>query len=336
MVSAVDAGESWIGALHEDITCRVKITGIDEAAVRVAGFETEEGLSQLFAYRVDVATAPENVAELEKALGAATTVVLERDGEVERIAHGILTEVLPDGAFFGNRLARTVLLVEPRLANLRFSGGFRIFQDKSIKDIVAELVAPENLDVAWRVLPEPPKRDYRTQLDESDLDFVLRLASDEGLHFYFDHDNDKTTLVFTNDPRGFRDIEGRASLDFRDVSGAVAGEHVRAIRRAQRVRTGAIEHRDYDFTHPRLELVGRAETEAPQTEANTKRRERRHYPGRFVDPAAEGTPLAQMRLEEFRSDAFTLEGPHRRCVFGRAPRSRWAATRTGRSTESSS
>ena len=308
MASALEAGESLFGALHENITCRVKITGVDDAAVRVARFDVREGLSELFSYEVEVSSDPKDVATLEKALGADATVRLERDGDVERVVHGIVTGVEPDGTFVGRGQARTVLVVEPRLANLRYSGGHRIFQDMTIKDIVGELVAPERIEVGWRVLDEPPKRDYRTQLDETDLEFLMRLAADEGLHFFFDHDEDKTTLVFTNEPLGFRELEGGASIDFRDTSGAVTGEHVREVRRAQRVRTGALEHRDYDFKNPHLKLVGRAETQDPQSEANTKRRERREYPGRFVDPDGEGTPRARMRLQELRSDAYTLEG----------------------------
>jgi type VI secretion system secreted protein VgrG len=308
MASALDVGGSLFGSEYEDITCRVRITGVDDAAVRVAAFQVDEGLSQLFSFELEVATDPREVANLEKVLGADATVILERNGDVERIAHGIVTDVEPDGVFVGKGQARTVLVVEPRLANLRYSGGHRIFQDMSVKDIVAQLVAPEQIEVEWRVIDEPPKRDYRTQLDETDLDFLMRLAADEGHHFFFDHSDEKTTLVFTDETRGFRELEKGSTFPFRDTSGAVTGEHVRTIRRAQRVRTGALEHRDFDFKHPHLKLVSRMETEDPQSEANTKRRELREYPGRFVDPDAEGMRRARMRLQELRSDAYTIEG----------------------------
>ena len=308
MASALDVGGALFGGEYEDITCRIKITGVDDAAVRVASFQVDEGLSRLFCYELEVATDPREVANLEKALGADATVILERDGKVERIAHGIVTDVEPDGTFVGKGQARTVLVVEPRLANLRYSGGYRIFQDLSIKGIVTALVAPEQIEVEWRVIDDPPKRDYRTQLDETDLDFLMRLAADEGHHFFFDHTEEKTTIVFTDETRGFRELENGSHLRFPKRPVPSLGEHVRAIRRAQRLRTGAVEHRDFDFKNPRVKLVGREETAGPQSEANTKRRERREYPGRFTDPDAEGTPRARMRLQELRSDASTVEG----------------------------
>ncbi len=281
---------------------------MDDPAVRVGSLEASEALSQLFAYRVVVATAPETVQALEDALGQDASLTILRNDKPDRVVHGIVSEVLPDGSYVGSEQARTVLLIEPRLANLRYSGGFRMFQNMSVKDIATKLLAPEKIDTEWRLRPDAPSRDYRTQLDESDLDFLSRLLADEGIHFYFDLGQDKTTVVFTNSPLGFAEIDGKNSFDFHDTAGAVGAEHVRRIGRAQRVRTGAVEHRDYDFTKPRLALVGRSETGAPQTEGNAKRREWRDYPGGFLDPAAEGTPRAQMRLQELRSDSSTFEG----------------------------
>jgi len=307
MATALDGG-ALFGPLHDNITCQVKIVGVEEGAVRVANVSARERLSDLFGYELEVGSDPDGVASLEKALGAEATVLLTRDGQRERVVHGILTVVSPDGVFVGKGQARTRILVEPRLANLRYSGGHRIFQQMSVKEIVAELVAPEQIEIDWRVLDELPKRDYRTQLDESDLDFLMRLVADEGLHFFFDHDDEKTTLVFTNEPLGFRELDGGATFDFRDTAGVVSAEHVRTIARAQRVRTGALEHRDYDFRNPRLKLVAREETPDPQTEANTKRRERREYPGAFDDPDVEGNRRARMRHQELRSDAYTVEG----------------------------
>jgi type VI secretion system secreted protein VgrG len=303
-----NAADTSLGPIHESLECTVQIPGFAADAVRVASFQAEEHLSSPFRYTVQVATSPDDVANLEAALGKDATFLLQRDGAFERGVHGILTEIWPDGAYVGKNQVRTSIVIEPRLANLRYSGGFRIFQKQTVKDIVAALVAPERVDVEWRVRPDPPVRDYRTQLDESDLDLLERLAADEGLTYFFEHTADTTTLVFTNNPKGFHPLDGNATLDFRDTGGAVTGDHVRSIQRGSRVRTGAVEHRDYDFTKPRIALVGRSETTGTQSEANTKRREWRDYPGGFTDPDAEGTPRAKMRLEELRADAAVMLG----------------------------
>ncbi len=307
IVSSMGNVAAALGAIYDDVQCKITIPGLGASAVRVAAFGGTEKVSTLFRYWVDVATSLEDVASLEAALGKDVVFELQRDGKFERGVHGILTEVAPDGAFVAKNWARTRLLIQPRLANLCYSGGFRIFQKETVKQIITKLVAPERIDVVWRLHPDPPKRDYRTQLNESDFAFLERLAADEGLTFFFESTGAGTKLVFTNNPKGFLAIEGTAAIGFFEVSGSTHNEHVRTIQRGQRIRTGAVEHRDYDFTNPRVPLVARFDT-GGSTEANTTRREWRDYPGGFIDPDAEGKPRAQMRLEEFRTDAKVFEG----------------------------
>ncbi len=303
-----DSAAGALGSIYDDVECSLKIVGLDGVAIRVATFAGTERLSSLFTYTVDVATAPDDVSSLEKALGKGASLIVQRDGAFERGVHGILTEVAPDGVYIAKNLVRTTLVLQPRLANLQYSGGFRMFQKMAFKDIASALVAPERIDVVWRLRPEPPARDYRTQLDESDYDFLARLAADEGVHFFFESTADKTSLVFTNSPKGFLAIDGSSSFPYRELQGATTTEHIRSIQRGQRVRQGAVEHRDYDFTNPRVALVARSDTGGANGEADTTRREWRDYPGGFVDPDGEGKPRATMRLEEFRADAKIYQG----------------------------
>ena len=296
------------GAIHEDLTFQLTITDVDSSLLRIASFRAVEELSALFRYTVVVGTDPEAVAQLEEAPGRDASFVVERDGKPVRHAHGIITDVSPDGAFVGKSQCRVVFTLEPRLANLRYSGGFRIFQEKAVHEIIEELCKPEQIECLWYVRPVPQKRLYCTQFDESDLEFIARLASEEGMHFLFKHDEQKTSLVFVNEPKGYEEIESDLSISFNETQGAVSDEHVRSIRRAQRIRTGAFEHRDYNFLEPGKSLLARTETPGKETTGNSHKREWRDYPGRFIDKDGAGKSLAQQRLDEVRSDAAVLIG----------------------------
>ncbi|WP_394834565.1 type VI secretion system tip protein VgrG [Pendulispora rubella] len=299
---------SIFGTIHEDFAFKLTVTDVDEALLRVASFRAVEELSAPFRYTVVVGTDPESTSKLEEALGRDATFVVEREGKPVRRVHGIVTDVSPDGAFIGQSQARVVLTLEPRLANLRYSGGFRIFQEKAVHEIVGELCQAEQIECLWYVHPVPQKRDYCTQLDESDLEFITRIASEEGMHYFFQHDEQKTKVVFVNEPKGYPEIEPDLSITFNETQGAVADEHVRNIQRGQRVRVGAFEHRDYDFLEPGKALVARAETKGQETTANSHRREWRDYPGRFTDKDGPGKSLAELRLDEARSDAAIVTG----------------------------
>jgi len=289
-------------SLHDDVRCSLKIAGVDVSLVTVA-FDGSEGLSRLFSYTIVVDTEREDVDDLELALGRDASFIVSRAGEMELAVHGIVTEVVPDGVFIGKDRARTSIVVEPALANLRHSGGYRIFQQMTVEDIIRELVGPEGIETSWRVYPPLSKREYVVQADESDFYFLSRLAADEGLHFYFDRTTEKTTLVFTNRFDGFTDLERDADLDFHDPGGAVTGEHVLSIKRAQRVRISAVEHRDYDFRSPATVLSARAELPG-----EGRKRDRLAYPGGFQDAHDLGARRATLRLEQERSDAFVLHG----------------------------
>jgi type VI secretion system secreted protein VgrG len=301
MFRAMSSTAPDFGPIIDDIDCVLAIDGVSDE-LRVGSFEAVEAISQLFAYRIVIATAPSTVDSLEGSLGKATTLTVSRNGTAERVVHGILTEVIPDGAFIGTDQARTVLLLEPALAGLRYSGGFRIFQNMTVKDIVTKLLAQENVDAKWTLRPDAPVRDYRTQLDESDFDFMSRLLADEGIHYSFDLAEGATTVLFTNNPLGYSPLDGKNTFVFNGNMGAVTTEHVRSIKRAQRVRTGSFLHRDYDFTKPALLLEGTATSTAPQTQ-----RQWRDYPGSF-DILHDGAPRAEMRLQELRSDSSTMTG----------------------------
>ena len=310
MVTALDAADSLFGIVHEDISYKLKITDIEDSLLRVASYKATENLSKLFKYDIVIATDPDSdsIASLEQSLGRDATFSIEKDGDVARIVHGIITRVVPDGTFIGKTQARVRLLLEPRMANLRYSGGFRIFQNKGIHEIITAICDPEQIDRSWHVHGVPQKREYCTQFNESDFDFIARIASEEGMNFFFIHDEQKSTVVFSNAPDGFEEIEKKLQITFNDSIGAVHGEHVRSIQRAQSVRTGAFEHRDYDFLQPKKSLVARAETEGKETTANSHKREVRDYPGGFIDKDGAGKKRAQMRLNELRSDGFVFSG----------------------------
>ncbi|WP_394844465.1 type VI secretion system tip protein VgrG [Pendulispora brunnea] len=326
MTTALDARDSLFGLVHEDVQYKLTIakdakSNKDAPSVRVASFRAVESLSELFTYKILVGTEPDSVAELENGLGREATFAIEEDGRVARVVHGIITDVMPDGAFIGKNQARVLLVLEPTMANLRHSGGFRIFQNMPINEIVEEICKTEQIECFWNVLGVPPKREYCTQLDESDLEFIKRIASEEGMHFYFQHDEAKTKLVFANDPGGYQDIDEKANqggkhapftISFNDTGGAVSGEHVRSIRRMQSVRVGAFEHRDYDPLSKMsgmgtVTIIERAETEGEETPANSHKREVRDYPGRFTDQQI-AKELAKRRLDELRSDAAVIAG----------------------------
>ncbi|MDB5937408.1 MAG: type secretion protein, partial [Massilia sp.] len=113
-----------------------------------------------------------------------------------RAFHGHITQAELSGANGG--FARYHLVAEPWTAFLRHTRDSRIFQDKTVPEILDAVFAryqgQGKLAPAWRFDLRDgsayPRRSYTTQYQESDLAFVERLMLDEGLFYYFEHSGD--------------------------------------------------------------------------------------------------------------------------------------------------
>ena len=139
--------------------------------------------------------------------------------------HGHVTRFERTGANGG--FARYALTIEPWLAFLGYRRDSYIFQDKTVFEIVDELlgdwqgqgalVPAWRWDVADRAIY--PRRSYTVQFEETDLDFLRRLLADEGLFCWFEHLKDDSaalgshTLVIADHNSAFVDNR-RAHIRF--------------------------------------------------------------------------------------------------------------------------
>ena len=73
----------------------------------------------------------------------------------------------------------------------------KVFQKKSVKEIVTEVLDDYSTDYEWRLIAASlyPKLDYCVQYHETDFDFVSRLLEDVGIYYFFEHTDSKHTLV---------------------------------------------------------------------------------------------------------------------------------------------
>ena len=75
----------------------------------------------------------------------------------------------------------------------------RIFQEKTVPDIIKEIFR----DHGFTDFEERLSGSYRTwvycvQYRETDFNFVSRLMEQEGIYYYFKHENGKHTLVLAD------------------------------------------------------------------------------------------------------------------------------------------
>lgn len=194
------------------------------------------------------------------------------------------------------------------LGFLRQNRNSRIFQNLNIINIIEQVFSRYNLaDYRFDIVGSYPLREYCVQFEETDFAFVNRLMEDEGVWYYFEHSEDKHTLVIT-DQQHFPALEGHyAELSFLPDSEEMRAirEGIQRIQRSQRIHSSEVVLRDFDFRNPRNTL---------QTHIEESRQYLQDVPLEWYDYAAgytdtqHGENIARLRLEAIQSHGQILSG----------------------------
>jgi type VI secretion system secreted protein VgrG len=292
-------------SLNVDLT----FSDSDVTGLRVRQYVFEDALNGVFELRVDVLTADADL-DLGKIIGHPVTVTLKDEPFVGKV-HGIVRGVRqvsaePDGD------SKYEIAVVPPLWLASRGADHRIFQETTADEACAQLLALYTGRIpAPGVLAAPgrPKREYRVQYGEVDLEFVLRALAEEGLVAYFNFAEGSTDWTLT-ETTAFTDSDA-PKVPFvppTGTGGQVSGAQVSAIMLSAGIETTAVTVRDYDFKKPPFVLEKNAET-SQEPFAREDPLERYEYlSGKFTAATEkQGQALAKQYLEEARGERRLLE-----------------------------
>ncbi|MEZ4296118.1 MAG: type VI secretion system tip protein TssI/VgrG [Polyangiaceae bacterium] len=205
----------------------------------------------------------------------------------------------------GDEETATHVIARPRLFRLSQRQDLRVFQDMAVPDIVKQVLSAAGIpeaDQDWHLDGSYPKRIYTTQHRETDLEFVRRLLSEEGIAFVVDGSSGTDRVRFFDADLGA--IEGETRLVHRPADGlSPAHDAVSIERHRAGTAPGRVHLRDHDFEKPRVKLDSKAEAGS----AAEKPLEVFVYPGRFRE-SADGDRYARVLLQSLRARRETVTG----------------------------
>ncbi|MBB3232501.1 type VI secretion system Vgr family protein [Halomonas stenophila] len=284
----------------------LSLAGAGEAELAVIDFTHEEALSSPFHLRVRFASRSPDLSP-EALLDRPASLTVWQDGVAQRRVHGIVAEFGRGDR--GHRRSHYEAVIRPALWRLSLRQNSRIFQRVSPLTILNTLCEERGLtDVAFAVTREPEEREYCVQYRETDLEFVERLAAEEGL-FYFhefeDADLGAHRLVFADDPQVLAGL-GERTYHHR-AGGSAPKRHLRRLTQTARVRPARAQLKDYSFKQPAYGQLH--DHQGQRLEQHSQREDYEHYdyPGRYKADAS-GQAFTRHRLEHLRHDALTLDG----------------------------
>ncbi|MEO8490277.1 type VI secretion system tip protein VgrG [Pseudomonas sp.] len=265
--------------------------GGEPSELKVFEFKGVETISQPYCFDLQLVSEQPDL-DLESLLHRQVYLGFNDQGHG---VHGLVYTVAQGDS--GRRLTRYQISVVPQLKYLAHSSHQRIFQNKTVPQIVAQVLVGQGIQsnrFEFRLSGTYPIREYCVQFGETDLAFIQRLCAELGIHYHFQHSPEGHQLVFGDDQTVFAQPD--QPTPYTPGSGMVADNP--AIKRFAvqvQTRTTAVNLRDYDFRKPRLGL------ESAVAGEQLPNLEEQDYPGRFSD-RPHGKYLAQRGLERRRSD----------------------------------
>jgi type VI secretion system secreted protein VgrG len=279
---------------------------VDGASYRVLAYDILDDMFDVPRLHCEIMSDESDAPDPASLLDKAVDFTLHRsDGAPKRHFHGKTISALR--APNADDIRTVHLEVVPALWQLQKRADCRIFQKMSVTDIVKKVLEGGGIPAGqqeWTTTESYSPRDYVVQYRETDLDFVRRLCSEEGVYFAVHHKGGKDVVVFGDKPDGLGDIEGTKALGFIAEMGAhSAADKVMRVSRSAKVKTDKVTLRDYNPDKPKLKLEGQAEG----TDEGAHQLEVYAYPGRFAEPA-QGKRLAQILLDSLQAERDIVRG----------------------------
>jgi type VI secretion system secreted protein VgrG len=281
-------------------------TPLGEDALLLVSFRGREGFSRLFEFKLDLLSDNKEIHP-KNIVGCNVSFHIGKKHAHRRIFNGYVKEFTAGGPTRNNKHRKYGATVVPWLWFLTRTADCRIFQYKTAPEIIACIfhdLGFNDFDMT-KLRGSYPQRTYCVQYRETDFNFVSRLMEEEGIFYFFRHENGKHVLILADSATAF-DWCAEKQIRYRNLTSKnLHDSRVIDWEHRYEVRSGRWAHTDYNFTRPSLNLMAQEHTllELP----GNGKFEIYDYPGRYEN-IDEGKRLARIRMEEEEVRYETVSG----------------------------
>jgi len=233
-------------------------TPLGKDVLLLVGFRGRDGISELFRYELEMVAENKKDVAFEKVLGQKVTVTLVwgRNKDKKRFFNGICNRISQgrrDSVFtsYGMEIVPQAWLLSRKAQS-------RIFQRLSVPDILKKVLT--GFDVSFEIQGTFEPRDYCVQYRETDLNFAGRLMEEEGIYYFFKHEDGNHTMVVANTPQSHPDVPVQSQVIFEKVVGGERDElRITDWEKEQVLRSGKYTLWDHTFELPDKHAPGKNE-----------------------------------------------------------------------------
>jgi len=263
-----------------------------------------EQLGRLFQFDLDLLSSDPEI-KLQDIVGQNVTVRYTRPDGESRYFNGFVNQFSQAGVH-GNLFVYRATL-RPWFWFLTRTADCRIFQNKTVPDIIKEVFR----DRGFSDFEDTLSGSYRewencVQYRETDFNFVSRLMEQEGIYYYFVHEDGKHTLVLSDSISSHETVPGYEEASYYQPEGSEHWdrEHISDWSLNQIIQPGVYALNDYDFKKPRANLEVKSSMPREHDQADF---EIYDYPGEYKE-SSDGETYARARLEELQAQYEEVQG----------------------------
>ncbi|MBM4330022.1 MAG: type VI secretion system tip protein VgrG [Deltaproteobacteria bacterium] len=284
-------------------------TPLGKDVLLLTGFNGTEGLSRLFSFELDMLSENPDIPFADIIGKNVTVSILLADGE-KRFFNGLISHFSQGrGEAEGGgdiRLSHYRAEMVPWLWLLTQTADSRIFQKLSAPEIVEKIFQEKGFsDFRLLLNGSYPKRDYCVQYRETDFNFVSRLLEEEGIYYFFIHEEKMHTLVLADAPEKHKPCPKQESAQYQTTSsGWLEEDVITSLEKVQEIRPGKYTLNDFNFEAPSTSL----KVDVPsKIKLGPGEREVYDYPGLYAKKQ-EGNQFVNVRMEEEEARITTVIG----------------------------
>jgi type VI secretion system secreted protein VgrG len=280
-------------------------TPLGEDVLIVKHFSVHEGLGRLFEMDLDlVSIIDDKDVNFDDIMGKNATVSVELPNGETRFFNGFVNRFAQTG--YDKNYAYYHATLVPWLWFLTRRADCRVFQ-KTMPEPPSAMTAPgiikkvfkdrgysdfeESLNETYREF------DYCVQYRETDFNFVSRLMEQEGIYYFFKHEDGKHTLVLADSINVHRKSPNYETIQYEPGTMAKGKEVITDWVMSRELQSGKYVLNDFDFLKPTKPLRANANSIAEDATTNL---EVYDYPGDYSE-FKDGETYARRRIEELHA-----------------------------------
>jgi type VI secretion system secreted protein VgrG len=272
-----------------------KVSGLPDNELVLLSLSGNEEISRLFSFRLELLSDNNSIAP-HQVVGKSASIFMTLADDSLRQFNGFINRFSAGDEDENGRRNYTAEMV-PWLWFLTQTADCRIFQNKTVPQIIEQIFEDAGFSdfETGEIKGQHKQWEYCVQYRETDFNFVSRLMEQEGIFYFFRHEEEKHVLVLADQTNAYKDCIEK-EVDYpADVGSRPVEDYITNWEHNYEFHTGKWAHTDYDFKKPGTSLMSQTNTKTNLV--NIKNFEIYDYPGEYVNKS-EGDSEIRLRIEE--------------------------------------